>query len=562
MGGFQRPRWQLDCFRAVIDECGLQDIGFMGPSFTWCNKREGSTMFQERLDWLGLGMKSDGLRRRWMFFWSKKRFTGSNVLVRLGCDVEIKTQASKSRFLIVDFSTNEIKRVVFNMSPTNAPDLNGLSALFYQKFGPTMGEKVTMACLGVWNDGHGLEDVNGTLITLIPKGSPSRRSLVSLFVHYLCGEAFPVVLKCRRLRQLTGFQCCRSDPKITHLFFTDDNMIFTRASKKDCRAIKSMLDIYSTASRQVINFQKSAICLSKGVSRHRAISHANILGVQIKMLVWRVCHDWLPTMTVLCKRKSLMDKTCLMCNSKLETILHALKGCPSLQVVRVQCPFVKNFRATDDTKFFDFMLSYKNHLILKEMEMLFMVLSCSWYRLNGKIHQSSMRHVNDVVPWVEAYLIDSRKTSTEDVVLYKTPSRDVLLWDPPAVGMVKVNIDSTIDASRKRVGFGIIIRDSNGAVMALSSQIIFAGYSPLVAKVAILRGIQFAFDSSFWNCIFESNAEEWRARFVPKKAYQLAHSLAKLGLITNSNGFWIEEVSPNVASFVLGDCLFLYSSVS
>jgi hypothetical protein len=37
-------------FRDALDDCELQDIGFVGPNFTWCNKREGSAMVQERLD--------------------------------------------------------------------------------------------------------------------------------------------------------------------------------------------------------------------------------------------------------------------------------------------------------------------------------------------------------------------------------------------------------------------------------------------------------------------------------------------------------------------------------
>ncbi|KAK2648147.1 hypothetical protein Ddye_015636 [Dipteronia dyeriana] len=50
VGGLQQPRWQLDNFRMALDECGLQDIGFVGPPFTWYNKRKGTAMIQERLD--------------------------------------------------------------------------------------------------------------------------------------------------------------------------------------------------------------------------------------------------------------------------------------------------------------------------------------------------------------------------------------------------------------------------------------------------------------------------------------------------------------------------------
>ena len=50
LGGVLRPQWQMTGFRDALDDCDLQDIGFDGPCFTWCNRRAGSEMIQERLD--------------------------------------------------------------------------------------------------------------------------------------------------------------------------------------------------------------------------------------------------------------------------------------------------------------------------------------------------------------------------------------------------------------------------------------------------------------------------------------------------------------------------------
>ncbi|KAK2651409.1 hypothetical protein Ddye_011265 [Dipteronia dyeriana] len=61
------------------------------------------------------------------------------------------------------------------MSPTKAPDQNGLPAFFYQKLWPIVGSHFTKACLGVLNDGHDLDVVNRILITLIPKVKRAER---------------------------------------------------------------------------------------------------------------------------------------------------------------------------------------------------------------------------------------------------------------------------------------------------------------------------------------------------------------------------------------------------
>ncbi|KAL0320306.1 UNVERIFIED_CONTAM: putative mitochondrial protein [Sesamum radiatum] len=39
-GALPRPQWQIKDFRDCLDDCGLQDIGFEGAMFTWCNHRE------------------------------------------------------------------------------------------------------------------------------------------------------------------------------------------------------------------------------------------------------------------------------------------------------------------------------------------------------------------------------------------------------------------------------------------------------------------------------------------------------------------------------------------
>ncbi|KAK3182691.1 hypothetical protein Dsin_029977 [Dipteronia sinensis] len=50
LGGVQKSQTLLDNFCLASDECGLQDIGFSGATFTWCNKRDGYKIVQERLD--------------------------------------------------------------------------------------------------------------------------------------------------------------------------------------------------------------------------------------------------------------------------------------------------------------------------------------------------------------------------------------------------------------------------------------------------------------------------------------------------------------------------------
>jgi hypothetical protein len=49
-GIFRSSRRQMVIFRETMDFCQLQDMGFSGPKYTWCNRREGLDFMEERLD--------------------------------------------------------------------------------------------------------------------------------------------------------------------------------------------------------------------------------------------------------------------------------------------------------------------------------------------------------------------------------------------------------------------------------------------------------------------------------------------------------------------------------
>ena len=37
-------------FKECLDKCNMVDMGFNGPKFTWTNRREISSLIQERID--------------------------------------------------------------------------------------------------------------------------------------------------------------------------------------------------------------------------------------------------------------------------------------------------------------------------------------------------------------------------------------------------------------------------------------------------------------------------------------------------------------------------------
>lgn len=104
---------------------------------------------------------------------------------------------------------------------------------------------------------------------------------LSPYLFIICAEGLSNKLKMKeRLNDIKGIAACRTGPSISHLFFADNSLLFTRATEKDGRSIMKILKEYEQASGQLVNIQKSSIFFSPNSSSDLKESIHEIIGVE------------------------------------------------------------------------------------------------------------------------------------------------------------------------------------------------------------------------------------------------------------------------------------------
>uniref|UniRef100_A0A803QJE5 Reverse transcriptase zinc-binding domain-containing protein n=1 Tax=Cannabis sativa TaxID=3483 RepID=A0A803QJE5_CANSA len=77
--------------------------------------------------------------------------------------------AKMNQFLLQPYTVTEGKSALNSMAPDKSPEVDGMSAIFFQHHWDIVGTLVTQSTLRILNEGDDMEAINSALITLIPK---------------------------------------------------------------------------------------------------------------------------------------------------------------------------------------------------------------------------------------------------------------------------------------------------------------------------------------------------------------------------------------------------------
>ncbi|XP_019179933.1 PREDICTED: uncharacterized protein LOC109175136 [Ipomoea nil] len=125
--------------------------------------------------------------------------------------------------------------------------------------------------------------VNGEAVGVVcPTRGIRQGDPLSPYLFILCAEGLSILLQQAEARgDIHGIRVARGAPAVTHFFFADDSLLFFRALQSEALKIKECLDLYSAASGQLINFDKSNAVFSINTSPDMREHISGCIGVPV-----------------------------------------------------------------------------------------------------------------------------------------------------------------------------------------------------------------------------------------------------------------------------------------
>ena len=103
---------------------------------------------------------------------------------------------------------------------------------------------------------------------------------LSPFLFLLCMEGLNnLILKAASEGSIHAFALSRRSPKLTHLLFADDSLLFCRSTRDECQKVLDLLASYESMLGQKINRGKTTIFFSKSTTPAMRIEIKEALGV-------------------------------------------------------------------------------------------------------------------------------------------------------------------------------------------------------------------------------------------------------------------------------------------
>jgi ribonuclease HI len=229
---------------------------------------------------------------------------------------------------------------------------------------------------------------------------------------------------------------------------------------------------------------------------------------KMKIVLWRMIHDCLPTGQQLTHRRIPADDRCFFCG-KLERVEHLF----------LLCPFARDVWKTVKEQFF-LKLHRKDLINLKQWihaylqrendtNATILAVTCwhVWEARNDTRNGATQLHPVSVASKVLAYVDMIQKFMVKPKGSGRSESAAVApRWTPPPRDWVCVNVDAALFQAEQRMGWGAVLRDHDGNFLLSCSEGL-AGFPPpeMAEAIAVRRALTVSKERGFTKIVLVSD---------------------------------------------------------
>ena len=114
---------------------------------------------------------------------------------------------------------------------------------------------------------------------IVPTRGLHQGDSLSPYLFLLCAEGLSTLInETARNQALHGISICRGCPRVTHLLFANDNLLFCLVNGQERMKLIEILDLYEAAFGQMINTDKSSVFFSQNTPQATKDEVMHILG--------------------------------------------------------------------------------------------------------------------------------------------------------------------------------------------------------------------------------------------------------------------------------------------
>ncbi|KAK5794999.1 hypothetical protein PVK06_036253 [Gossypium arboreum] len=400
-------------FQMTLEDCGLNDLGYIERWFTWKCGRFLATNIRERLDREVVSLNWVNLYPSYQLEHLSHSFSdhcpilldtmGRQRTLETGTDerlfelVEKRITADMNEKLLQNFTKEEITQAVKLKEPLKAPGIDGFPVIFFQSVWDLIDKGILWrigngASINIWND------------PWLPRAGNNRISAQQINPNWT-----------------TVNQLIESE---TNTWNKD--LIYNIVDEDHAARIFSIL-----------------------------LSEAN----SEDMLVWK--HEGTGEYSV--KSRSLkVEVNCPICKAAPEDSDHLLWSCGILQQIWAS---LKIKIAPDDgfssckSRFVNTFSIADNH----NRQLIAISIWALWYRRNKLIYEGVKFSLQELLGFIRGYGHEIYLSQENLRVFYRSPETE--RWNPPEIGFIKINFDATFKVDSRTSTTVVLARDSKGEVV-------------------------------------------------------------------------------------------------